>query len=48
MVGQIWTVNAYRNFIDLIACPETGEALAVETFDAKTIFLKLREPGNRW
>lgn len=48
MVGQIWTASAYRNLIYLIACPETGEVLAVETLDAKTIFLKPREPGNRW
>ena len=48
MVGQIWTASAYRNFIYLIVRPEIGEALAVETLDAKTIFLKLREPGNLW
>ena len=30
IVEQIWTANAYRNFNYLIACPETGEALAVD------------------
>ena len=29
IVKQIWTGNAYRNFNFRIACPETGEALAV-------------------
>ena len=30
IVEQIWTGNAYRNFNYLIACPETGEATAIE------------------
>ena len=30
IVEQIWTGNAYRNFNYLIACPESGEALAVD------------------
>jgi hypothetical protein len=30
IVKQIWTANAYRNFNYLIACDETGEALAVD------------------
>jgi hydroxyacylglutathione hydrolase len=30
LVEQIWTANAYRNFNYLIACPETGEALAID------------------
>lgn len=30
LVEQIWTGNDYRNFNYLIACPETGEALAVD------------------
>ena len=33
IVTQIWTGNAYRNFNYLIACPETGEALAVDPLD---------------
>ena len=33
LVEQIWTGNAYRNFNYLIACPETGEALAVDPLD---------------
>jgi len=33
LVDQIWTANAYRNFNYLIACPETGEALAVDPLE---------------
>jgi hydroxyacylglutathione hydrolase len=33
IVEQIWTGNAYRNFNYLVACPETGEALAIDPLD---------------
>ena len=33
LVEQIWTANAGRNFNYLIACGETGEALAVDPLD---------------
>src|ERR1700750_2082514 len=33
IVEQIWTANAGRNFNYLIACPETGEALAIDPLD---------------
>ena len=33
IVEQIWTGNAYRNFNYLIACGETGEALAIDPLD---------------
>ena len=33
IVKQIWTANSGRNFNYLIACPETGEALAVDPLD---------------
>ena len=33
IVKQIWTANAYRNFNYLIACGETGEALAIDPLD---------------
>ncbi|MCE2406301.1 MAG: hydroxyacylglutathione hydrolase [Pseudomonadales bacterium] len=33
LVEQIWTGNAFRNFNYLIACAETGEALAVDPLD---------------
>ncbi len=33
LIERIWTGNAYRNFNYLIACPETGEALAIDPLD---------------
>jgi len=33
IVERIWTGNAYRNFNYLIACPESGEALAIDPLD---------------
>jgi len=33
LVEQIWTGNAYRNFNYLIACSETGEAMAIDPLD---------------
>jgi len=33
IVEQIWTGNSYRNFNYLIACPETGDALAIDPLD---------------
>jgi hydroxyacylglutathione hydrolase len=33
LVERIWSGNPYRNFHYLIACPETGEALAVDPLE---------------
>ena len=33
IVEQIWTNNAWRNFNYLIACPKTGDALAIDPLD---------------
>lgn len=33
IVERIWTGNAYRNYNYLIACPENGEALAIDPLD---------------
>ncbi len=33
LVEQVWTGNAYRNFNYLVACPETGDALAIDPLD---------------
>ena len=33
IVKQVWTANSYRNFNYLIACAETGDALAVDPLD---------------
>ena len=33
LIERIWAANSYRNFHYLIACPETGEALAVDPLE---------------
>ena len=33
IVKQIWTNNDFRNFNYIIACPSTGEALAIDPLD---------------
>ncbi|NIM26837.1 MAG: MBL fold metallo-hydrolase [Gammaproteobacteria bacterium] len=45
IVEQIWTGNAYRNFNYLIACPESGEALAVDPLDHKKCLARAKERG---
>lgn len=35
LIEQVWTANNYRNFNYLIACPDTGEALAIDPLDFK-------------
>jgi len=45
LVEQIWTANAYRNFNYLIACPETGEALAIDPLDHRRCLAAAREKG---
>ena len=45
LVKQIWTGNNYRNFNYLIACPETGEALAIDPLDAQKCLQAARDAG---
>ena len=45
IVKQIWTANAYRNFNYLIACGETGEALAVDPLDHEKCLKAARDEG---
>ena len=45
LVEQIWTANAGRNFNYLIACGETGEALAVDPLDAEKCLARAKEKG---
>src|SRR5262249_12972781 len=33
LIERIWSANSYRNFHYLIACPETGEALAIDPLE---------------
>jgi hydroxyacylglutathione hydrolase len=45
IVKQIWTANAYRNFNYLIACDETGEALAIDPLDHEKCLRSAEENG---
>ena len=44
-VERIWAANNYRNFHYLIACPETGEALAVDPLDWQRCLSAARQHG---
>ena len=46
IVEQIWTANAYRNFNYLLACPETGEALAIDPLDHEKCLAAAK--GHGW
>lgn len=45
IVEQVWTGNAYRNFNYLIACPETGDALAIDPLDYEKCLAVAKERG---
>jgi hydroxyacylglutathione hydrolase len=45
LVEQIWTANSGRNFNYLIACPETGEALAVDPLDHEKCLARAKAKG---
>lgn len=45
IVEQLYTENAYRNFNYLIACPETGEAMAVDPLDHKRCLAAAKKHG---
>src|SRR5688572_22221677 len=45
IVKQIWTANSYRNFNYLIACPQTGEALAVDPLDHEKCLARAKALG---
>ena len=45
IVEQIWTANAYRNFNYLIACPESGEALAIDPLDHRKCLARAKDRG---
>ena len=47
IVEQIWTANSYRNFNYLIACSETGEALAIDPLDHEKCLAVAKEHGLR-
>jgi len=45
LVEQIWTENDYRNFNYLIACPETGEALAIDPLEYGQCLAAAKDKG---
>ena len=45
IVERIWTANAYRNYNYLIACPESGEALAIDPLDHEKCLNAARVKG---
>ena len=45
IVKQIWTANAYRNFNYLIACGESGEALAIDPLDHEKCLAAAKAEG---
>lgn len=44
-IAQLWTANAWRNFNYLIACPESGEALAIDPLDHARCHAHARSRG---
>ena len=45
IVALIWTANAYRNFNYLIACAESGEALAIDPLDHRKCLATAKAKG---
>jgi hydroxyacylglutathione hydrolase len=45
LVQRIWAANDLRNFQYLIACSQSGEALAVDPLDARQVLEAARENG---
>ena len=47
IVERIWTANAYRNYNYLVACEETGEALAIDPLDHEKCLAAAKARGWR-
>lgn len=45
IVERIWTGNSLRNFNYLVACPDTGEALAIDPLDSEKTLATARVKG---
>jgi hydroxyacylglutathione hydrolase len=45
IVERIWTGNAYRNYNYLIACPDSGEALAIDPLDHEKCLQRAKVRG---
>jgi hydroxyacylglutathione hydrolase len=47
IVERIWTGNAYRNYNYLVACADTGEALAIDPLDHEKCLATAKAKGWR-
>jgi hydroxyacylglutathione hydrolase len=47
LVERIWTGNSLRNYNYLVACPDTGEALAIDPFDSEKTLATAKVKGWR-
>lgn len=47
IVERIWTGNSYRNYNYLVACPDTGEALAIDPLDHEKTLSTAKAKGWR-
>lgn len=47
IVERIWTGNAYRNYNYLVACPDSGEALAIDPLDHEKTLATAKAKGWR-
>jgi hydroxyacylglutathione hydrolase len=45
LIERIWAANSYRNFHYLIACPESGEALAIDPLEWRLCLDAARSRG---
>jgi hydroxyacylglutathione hydrolase len=45
LVERIWTGNSYRNYNYLVACPDTGEALAIDPLDHEKCLAAAKAKG---
>ncbi|MAG98489.1 MAG: hydroxyacylglutathione hydrolase [Alphaproteobacteria bacterium] len=45
IIEQIWTDNPYRNFNYLIACSDSGEAMAIDPLDHEKCLARAKEKG---
>jgi hydroxyacylglutathione hydrolase len=45
LIERIWTANSLRNYCYLVACEETGEALAIDPLDSDKVLNRARVKG---
>jgi hydroxyacylglutathione hydrolase len=45
LIERVWAANAARNFHYLVACPQSGEALAIDPLNAQACLERARELG---